>query len=79
MMIFLKDHGTYIFPEHVTMIKEAEDGDKCVLYFVGQSALEGHVIDLPAKQVAEVIQEELYGFEDEGDDFEEEDENEDHI
>jgi hypothetical protein len=68
-MIELAD-GIFISPEHVSMIKSAGE-DKCVLYTVGQSALDGHILDYPASQVAEVINDYLGE-----DDVEEEDEEE---
>lgn len=64
--------GVWIAPEHVTMVKDAGD-DKCLIYFVGQSALEGHVLPYPASEVAEVIEE---SFCDDGNDEDEEDEEE---
>ena len=50
--------GLWIAPEHVSLIK-ATDDDRCVLWTVGQSALEGHVLEYPAGEVAEVINEAL--------------------
>ena len=63
--------GLWIAPEHVTMVKDAGD-DKCLIYFVGQSALDGHLLPFPASEVAEVIEE---SFMDEVDD-EDADQNE---
>ncbi len=67
--------GLWVAPEHVALIK-ATDDDKCVLWTVGQSALDGHILEHPAEEVAEVINEALeeeYGEELED---EEEDQNE---
>jgi hypothetical protein len=68
-MIELAD-GIFVAPEHVAMIKAAGE-NQCVLWFLGQSALDGFVLDYPASQVAEVINDYL-GEED----VEEEDEEE---
>jgi hypothetical protein len=71
-MIELAD-GIFIAPEHVTMIRET-DKDKCLIYFVGQSALEGHLVEYSASQVAEVVEEALAGEDFEEDEPEEEEE-----
>jgi len=60
--------GVWIAPEHVTMVKEAGE-DKCLIYFVGQSALDGHLLPYPASEVAEVIED---SFCDDGEDVEDE-------
>lgn len=52
-MIELGD-GIWIAPEHVTLVKEIDD-EQCSLFFVGQSALEGHVIPFPAEDVAGLV------------------------
>ena len=54
--------GLWIAPEHVTMVKDAGD-DKCLIYFVGQSALDGHVLPYAASEVAEVVNEALENVE----------------
>lgn len=41
-------------PEHVGMVREAGK-DKCVLFLVGQSALEGHLMPYPVEEVAQAI------------------------
>lgn len=63
--------GVWIAPEHVTMVKDAGD-DKCLIYFVGQSALEGFTLPYAASEVAEVIEESF--FDDEDEDVEDEEE-----
>ena len=70
-MIELAD-GIWISPEHVSMIKAAGD-DKCVLWTVGQSALDGHVLEYSASEVAEVIND---YFDDTEDDEDNEDDQE---
>ena len=54
------------------MVKDAGD-DKCLIYFVGQSALDGHLLPFPASEVAEVIEE---SFIDDGDEEDQEHEEE---
>lgn len=54
-MIELAD-GIWIAPEHVSMIKSAGE-NQCVLWTVGQSALDGHVLPYAASEVAEAIDE----------------------
>lgn len=71
-MIEIPD-GIWIAPEHVTMIKPIED-DECLLFFVGQSALEGHVIHLPANDMKVIVN---YALGIESDDDEDEDGNDD--
>ena len=61
--------GVWIAPEHVTMVKDAGD-DKCLIYFVGQSALEGFTLPYAASEVAEAIDD---SFCDDGDDDVEDD------
>jgi competence transcription factor ComK len=61
--------GVWIAPEHVTMVKAAGD-DKCQIYFVGQSALEGFTLPYAASEVAEAIDD---SFCDDGDDDVEDD------
>jgi len=48
--------GFWIAPEHITFIKRIDD-NKCLMYFVGQSSLEGHVLPFEAGEVAEVVNE----------------------
>jgi hypothetical protein len=60
--------GVWIAPEHVTMVKEAGE-DKCLIYFVGQSTLEGFALPYPASEVAEAIED---SFCDDGNDVEDE-------
>jgi hypothetical protein len=52
-MIELWD-GIYIAPEHVTLIKPSGE-NQCVVWTVGQSALDGHVLDYPSEQIAQVV------------------------
>jgi hypothetical protein len=66
--------GIFIAPEHVTMIKSTGENE-CLLYFVGEDALGGHVLPYSASEVSEVVNDALYGEEDEVDEDEtEEDE-----
>ncbi len=58
--------GLWVAPEHVALIKACGD-NSCIMYTVGQSALEGHVLEYPADQVAEVIND---YFEDDGEEIE---------
>ena len=46
--------GLWIAPEHVAMVKHVDE-NKCLLYFVGQSALEGFSLPYAASEVAEAI------------------------
>lgn len=69
-MIELAD-GVFIAPEHVTMIQSISK-EQCIVFFVGEGALEGHVIDYPAEEVVEVVNDYVYGDEEEP---EEEDES----
>lgn len=46
--------------------------EQCVVFFVGEGALEGHVIDYPAEEVVEVVNDYVHGNEEEP---EEEDES----
>lgn len=52
-MIELAD-GFWIAPEHITFIKRIDD-NKCLMYFVGQGSLDGHVLPFEAGEVAEVV------------------------
>lgn len=54
----------WLIPEDVTMVKAAGD-DKCLIYFVGQSALEGFTLPYAASEVAEVIEDSFCDDEDE--------------
>lgn len=65
-------NGDWIAPEHCTFIKKASDNE-CVVFTVGQSALEGHVQPYAAEEVAEVINDALEGIE-----YEDEDEPDEH-
>lgn len=47
--------GIWVAPEHITLIKEAGK-DQCLLFFVGQSALEGHLLPYAASEVAEAVE-----------------------
>lgn len=60
-MIELAD-GVFIAPKHVTMIQSISK-EQCVVFFVGEGALEGHVIDYPAEEVVEVVNDYVYGEE----------------
>ena len=53
-MIELAD-GVFIAPEHVTMVKKTDENE-CLIFFIGQSALEGHLLPYAASEVAEVIE-----------------------
>jgi coenzyme F420-reducing hydrogenase gamma subunit len=46
--------GVWIAPEHVAMIKKIDE-NQCLLFTVGQSALEGHVMPYAGREVAEAI------------------------
>lgn len=50
--------GLWVSPEHVALIKAVGD-NLCVLYTIGQSALDGHVLEYPASEVAEAINDAL--------------------
>ena len=63
-MIELAD-GIFIAPEHVSMIKQVDE-NSCLLFTVGQSALEGHLLPFPASEVVEAI-EDCYSDEDDED------------
>jgi hypothetical protein len=52
--------GLWVSPEHVTMVKHVDE-NKCLLFLVGQSALEGHILPYAASEVAEAINDELDG------------------
>jgi hypothetical protein len=67
-MIELED-GIYIAAEHVAMVKKVDD-DKCLIFFVGQSAMEGFALPYAASEVAEAIDD---SFCDDGDDDVEDD------
>ncbi len=69
-MIELAD-GVWIAPEHVTMVKKINEGS-CLLYFVGEGALDGHVLPYEASDVVEVVDEALYGDDEEEEDDEQE-------
>lgn len=71
-MIYLEEDDIYFAPQHVTLVR-GKGKNKCVLFFVGQSALEGHVVNYPAKKIEEAIREEL--AEDGDPEFEDEDSN----
>lgn len=60
-MIELGD-GIFIAPDHVTMIKSTGENE-CLLYFVGEDALGGHLLEYAASEVSEVINDALYGEE----------------
>lgn len=52
-MIELAD-GLFVAAEHVALIKKVEE-DSCLLFTVGQSALEGHLLPYAASEVAEAV------------------------
>ena len=54
--------GIWINSEAVTMIK-AIDEKSCALWVTGQSALDGFVLEYPAGEVAEVINDALENVE----------------
>lgn len=60
-MIEITD-GTWVSPENITLIKTI-DKDTCLVFFLGQSALDGHVIDYPAEEVVELVNDYIYGEE----------------
>lgn len=75
-MIELVD-GFWVVPENVTVIKKIDE-DKCALWVVGQSAMDGFVLDYPAEEVVEALLEAKYGGGDqEEDETEEEEEHDD--
>jgi len=67
-MIELED-GIYIAAEHVAMVKKVDE-DKCLIFFVGQSAMEGFALPYAASEVAEAIED---SFCESGKEVEEED------
>ena len=60
-MIELSD-GIFVAPEHVSLVKKIDE-NQCLLYTVGQSALDGHVLPYAASEVAEVVNEALENVE----------------
>ena len=71
--------GVWLDPWSVTMVKKIDDS-KCSLWLTGQSALEGHVLDYPAEEVVQAIndlREEDEGETDEDEPDEDEDAEED--
>lgn len=70
-MIELVD-GFWVVPENVTVIKKIDE-EKCALWVVGQSAMDGFVLDYPAEEVVEALLDAKYGG---GDEDDEEDETE---
>ena len=67
-LIELIEDEVYLRPDLVFMVKRVDDG-RCVLWGVGQGALEGHVIDASAKEVVAAINDSLLpegGSEEEG-------------
>jgi hypothetical protein len=56
--------GLWVAPEHVALIKKVDE-NKCLLFLVGQSALEGHLLLYDAAEVAQAINDELEGYEEE--------------
>ena len=72
MKIYLEDDGTYVFPQHVSIIKETDDEEKCILFTAGQNALEGHVLNVSAKELADAVDQELNGYDNDEDGFGEE-------
>ena len=67
-MIELSD-GIFIAPEHVSLIKKIDE-NQCLLYTVGQSAMDGHVLNYSAAEVAEVVNDALENVEYEDEDDE---------
>jgi len=57
--------GVFVTPEHVALVRKTDQG-KCVLYTVGQGALDGHAIPYEAEDVVEAINDALDGYEEEG-------------
>ena len=53
-MIELED-GLFIAPEHVTMVKKVDE-NKCLIFFVGQTSMDGHELPYSAEDVAEAIE-----------------------
>ena len=60
-MIELSD-GIFIAPEHVSLIKKIDE-KSCLLFTVGQSALDGHLLPYDAAEVAEVVNDALENVE----------------
>lgn len=46
--------GVWLDPWSVTVIKKIDE-DKCALWTTGQSALEGFVLEYPADEVAQAV------------------------
>jgi hypothetical protein len=65
--------GMWFNPDQIVAVKSI-DKDKCILWTVGQPATEGHVLDFPAEEVVQAI-EECYS-DDEDEDIEDESEEE---
>lgn len=61
--------GFFVDPEMVTVVKAAGD-NKCTLWVTGQGALDGFVLDYPASEVVEHLNDALYGGEEEIDEDE---------
>lgn len=53
MLIELLD-GFWVVPANVTVIKRIDE-ERCALWVVGQSAMDGFVIDYPAEEVVEAL------------------------
>lgn len=70
-MIELLD-GFWVVPENVTVIKRI-DKERCALWVVGQSAMDGFVLNYSAEEVVEALLDAQYGDEDDEDTEEEDD------
>lgn len=72
-MIELVD-GFWVAPANVTVVKRIDE-ERCALWVVGQSAMDGFVLDYPAEEVVEALQDAIYenGSGAEGEDTEEDD------
>ena len=67
--------GLYVAPEHVAMIKSVDE-DSCLLFTVGQSALEGHLLPYSASEVAEAVDDYFEETVDEDEEIDDKDEEE---
>ena len=56
MIEILKDD--FFAPEHIARIKKIDD-ESCNVWLAGQSAMEPHVVDCPAREFANVVNEAL--------------------
>ena len=55
MEVIELEDGLFIAPEHVTMVKKVDE-NKCLIFFVGQTSMDGHELPYSAEDVAEAIE-----------------------